>query len=110
MSFLFCDNEKFIENRFVQIDKKHHEFEFWKVLTMIPPEMKKPVFELGKGCLQIKGEDYLKACLEFMSCLKKGNLEVIELFVTFPLKILLNFPKITFFSEIFFHVLKRCKN
>lgn len=44
---------------------------------MIPQEMKRPVFELGKGCLHIKGEDYPKACLEFMSCLKKGNPEVI---------------------------------
>lgn len=60
----------------LKIDKQHHEFEFWKVLTMIPTEMKRPVFELGKGCLHISGEDYGKACLEFITCLKKGNPEV----------------------------------
>ncbi|XP_077299848.1 general odorant-binding protein 83a-like [Arctopsyche grandis] len=68
--YLLC-----IFNTMDLIDKQHHEFEFWKVLTMIPPEMKRPVFELGKGCLHISGEDYGKACLEFMTCLKKGNPE-----------------------------------
>lgn len=47
---------------------------------MIPKEMKKPAFEMGRGCLKIKGEDYLKATYEFVSCMHRHDPEVILLY------------------------------